>query len=155
MLTKDERRELRTAFWGNLAKRMDETSSASGRKVNWLNYPTGIRGLFVRMEFDEAGVRFCIDMQQRDLGVRELLYEQFEEFKKMLETSLVDEVIWKKEHILADSKFVSSRIYTERSELKFINKDDWPEAWDFLQSQLIGFDEFWDTSRDVFIGLLK
>jgi hypothetical protein len=94
-------------------------------------------------------------MQQRDLGVRELIYEQFEEFAKMLGTSLGEELHWKKEHILADSKFESSRIYTESPDLKFINKVDWPEAWDFLQAQLIGFDEFWDTSRDVFIGLVK
>ena len=75
-----------------------------------MNYNTGVRNLYFRIEADDLGAKLCIDMQQRDNGTREVLWEQFNEFKDKLDHLFNNQLIWQKSHSHTNG-LVISRIY--------------------------------------------
>ena len=110
---------------------------------------------YFRMEVDHNGAKVCIDIQHRDEEIRELFYEQFQEFRGLLQASLGDDLIWEKEYVLEETGKRVSRIYNHLQYKNIYRKEDWRELFGFLEPNLLGFDEFWADFRDVFIELSR
>lgn len=151
MLSKEEAKEWRIEFWGKLQKQMEKMRNSHGSKVNWMNYNTGVRHLYFRMEADDKGARLCIDLQFPDEGVREVYYEQFEAFKNILDNTFKD-LQWHKEWDHWNGKRIS-RIVTERSDCSFLNQKDWDKMHLFLKLNFKKLDEFWCDFAEVFHNL--
>ena len=56
---------------------MVKYQSVTGSKVNWINYNTGVKNIYFRLEVDQHSARVFIDLQHKDEDIRELFYEQF------------------------------------------------------------------------------
>lgn len=151
MLSKEEAKTLRVQFWGSLEKQMDKIKNPHGSKVSWLNYNTGVKNLYFRMEADENGARLCIDLQFPDKSIRELYYQQFEEFKEKLDGTFPS-LNWVPVHEHWNGKTIS-RIVTENSTGSFYVESDWDEMQDFLKSNFTKLDEFWSEFGEVFHNL--
>ncbi|RZK18552.1 MAG: DUF3520 domain-containing protein, partial [Flavobacterium sp.] len=70
-----------------------ETSS-EGLRVNWINYKTGIKHLYFKMDADGKKVRIAIEISHPDASIQELLFEQFKEFKTILTSYLEEDWTW-------------------------------------------------------------
>lgn len=151
MYSKEEVKELKLSFWNHLEEQLKKQKNPFGTKVNWMNYGTGFKDLYFRMEADESGVRLCIDLQFKDEGVREVFYEQFEEFKNILEENFKD-LIWHKDFIHANGKTIS-RICIEKTGVNIYNRKDWDKMHLFLKVNFKKLDEFWNDFKDVFVAL--
>ena len=151
MLGKEEAKELRIEFWGRLEKQMEKIRNPYGSKVNWMNYNTGIRHLYFRMEADQEGARLCIDIQFSDPGIRELYFEQFEEFKKLLDERFKS-ISWYPEWEHWNCKMVS-RLAIEKEDCQLYRKEDWDKMHLFLKLNFKKLDEFWTEFGDVFKNL--
>lgn len=147
MLSKEERRELNTRFWTRFNDMMSGVRSSEGRKVNWVNYDSGIKDVFIRMEADEEGCRLCIDIQHKDKEMRELYFETFRTYVNILKDAL-GELNWEKEHRLP-SGFFGSRISAEMTGYSIHNEIDWNPMHRFMKQKCIRLDEIWGTLRDV------
>ncbi len=62
--------------------------SAEGETTNWINYKTGIRHLYFRMQADNRQARIAIELNHPDAGIRELFWEQLRELKTLLHETL-------------------------------------------------------------------
>ena len=62
--------------------------SAEGEKVNWVNYKTGEKDIYFRMQADNKTASIAIELTHKDAGIQQLYFEQFAELKKLLEESL-------------------------------------------------------------------
>jgi hypothetical protein len=151
MLGKEESKQLRVDFWSKLGNEMEKMKNPHGSKVNWMNYNTGIRNLYFRMEADENGARLCIDIQFHNLGLREVYYEQFLEFKDRLDKKFKD-LQWLKEFDHSNGKQIS-RIVMSRGEANIFNKDDWDKMHLFLKLNFAKLDEFWEEFGEIFKNL--
>ncbi len=69
-------------------------TSADGDKVNWINYKTGIKHLYFKMDADNKVATVAIQWSQPDAGLRALMAEQFFQFKALLQDLLEEEWIW-------------------------------------------------------------
>ena len=65
MLSKEDLKEKNSVFWEAFRKEMNNESSVSGRQINWINYPTDVKDIYVRMEVDGNGARVCFDIQPK------------------------------------------------------------------------------------------
>lgn len=148
MLGKDEAKAYRIEFWSRLEEQMKKIKNPHGTKVNWMNYNTGVKNLYFRMEADENGCRLVIDLQFPDPGIRSLYYEQFTEFKNLLDDKLKG-LVWKSDFEHSNGKTIS-RIYTERADCHLFNKDDWDKMHLFLKLNFKKLDEFWTEFGEVF-----
>ncbi|MBK6525006.1 MAG: DUF4268 domain-containing protein [Crocinitomicaceae bacterium] len=152
MFTKEEKKKLKLEFWSRLEDQMTRLKNPHGSKVNWMNYNTGINHLYFRMEADEKAGRLCIDLQFPDNGVREVYWDQFEEFRDLLNDRFKGKLIWLKDFEHENGKTIS-RIYLEKAEVNINNQKDWDKMHLFLKLSFVKLDEFWDEFSDVFLQL--
>ncbi len=152
MFTKDEKKELTKKFWMLLSEKLDKSGKEDGRNVDWMNYPNKINNLYFRMEADTESVKFCIDIQFLFPGVREIYFQQFEEFQVKLKEIMPMEFIWLKEYDHWNGKTIS-RLYVELKDVSIFSEDTWSKSHTFLADNFLAFDEFWQEFGDVFVSL--
>jgi hypothetical protein len=153
MLSKEERTELNRTFWTGFKKMMNSHRSSNGRSINWLNYPSDVKGIFIRMEIDNKAARLCFDMQFKDEGIRSIVWEQMGELKKVLESKMTSETLWVQE-LYANVGFRFSRIFWELENVSLFNEEDHQKIYDFLRIQLLSFDSFYQEFKDILINLV-
>lgn len=151
MFNRAETSRIRQEFWTTFGKYMSPIPSAEGSKINWVNYRTGVKDVFFRMETLNDRAIISISIEHTDGGLRDLFFDQFVELQLMLHESLEEEWIWQRETSV-DGKPVA-RIYKELPGTKVTNKDQWPELISFFKTRIIALDSFWENGRFAFESL--
>jgi hypothetical protein len=152
LYTKEEASQLRQAFWTTFGQYIAPQRSAEGLKVNWVNYKTGLKHVYFRMEADKHSATISIELSHPDAGIQELFFEQFREFKNILIGYLEEEWVWEL-HRQDENGKIASRIYQQIDGVSIFNKNDWPELISFFKPRIITLDSFWNDVRDGFDGL--
>lgn len=154
MLNKGELKERNIQFWSDFKEYMRPAISSNGRRINWLSYPTGVKFLYLRMECDKVGARLNFDIQAKDPAIREIVWEQMEELKKVLTDSMGDSGEWIFDFSTPDVESFC-RITWELKNVNFFVEADHPEIFKFLKEKIIAFDEFYQNYKDILIQLIK
>ena len=152
MYTKAEAAQLRQAFWTTFGQYMAPVPSHDGWPVNWINYKTGLKHVYFRMQADNRRASIGIELTQPDAGVRELFFEQFLELKTMLHETLGEPWRWEL-HATDANDLPLSRIYAEMQPVNLFNREDWPALISFFKPRLVALDEFWSGAQYAFEGL--
>ena len=79
MFSKEESKEHNLIFWNGFNTYMTKIRSSNGRKINWLNYPSDAKTIFIRLEVDAKSSKLCFDIQHKDDDLRAIIYEQMTE----------------------------------------------------------------------------
>ncbi|MBL4705110.1 MAG: DUF4268 domain-containing protein [Flavobacteriales bacterium] len=154
MFSKEEARELKTLFWTAFGKYMGKHNSASGSKVKWVNYKTGVNDIYIRLHCDAKKASISIDLQHQDEGIRELFLEQFQQLKAILDAQLKEEWDWNSEHYTETGQKIV-RISKTRNGVNLFRKDDWKEIFEFYESRMVALDAFWSEFGELFIMLSR
>lgn len=149
MFSKAEASLIRQEFWTTLGRYLRPLSSADGEKVNWINYKTGVKHVYFRMQAENRLARIAIEITHYDTGIQELFYEQFLELKTMLHSYLGEEWEWQLHYTDMEGKIIS-RIYKELPNASIFNRDDWPKLISFFKPRIIALDEFWSAGKYSF-----
>lgn len=149
MYSKDQASQLKQTFWTTFGQYIAPQHSADGMKINWINYKTGVKHLFFKMEADKRSAFIAIEITHPDTGVQELIFEQFKEFKKILEDFLQEEWEWELHTIDENSKSIS-RICKKIDGVSVFKKEDWPVLISFFKPRIIALDEFWSNAQYSF-----
>lgn len=152
MFSKAEASQLRHEFWTTFGRYLRPQLSAEGEKVNWINYKTGVKHVYFKMQAENRLARIGIEITHYDLGIQELFYEQFAELKDMLNQYINEEWEWELHHFDMEGKTVS-RIYTELKSVSIFNREDWPRLISFFKPRIIALDEFWSVTKYSFDAL--
>lgn len=142
MYSREEVKQLKETFWTRFGQYMALNNSADGEKINWVNYRTGIKNLRFKMEADKRLSLIAIEWSHRDLSMRKLIMEQFEEYKNILTDILGEEWTWDLEVEDEQEKSVSM-IYMTMEGKSIFKQEDWPDLISFFKPRLIALDEFW------------
>ncbi|RYG21865.1 MAG: DUF4268 domain-containing protein [Chitinophagaceae bacterium] len=152
MYTKEEASKLRQQFWITFGKYMKPVPSAEGLPINWVNYKTGIKHLFFKMDVTQKEAIIAIEITHKSNEDRELYFEQFQAFKLLFLDALGEEWDWQRtfenEYGLA-----VSRISTTLKGVNVFNQGDWPVLISFLKPRIIALDQFWVEVKPVFEAL--
>ena len=152
MYSKAEITQLRQAFWTALGQYMAPVPSAEGDTTNWINYKTGLKHVYFRMQADNRRATIGIELLHPDAGIRELFWEQFLELKPLLHEALGEEWTWEA-HATDAHGLPLSRIYTELAPANLFSRDDWPALISFFKPRLIALDAFWADAQWSFEAL--
>jgi hypothetical protein len=149
MYSREQASQLRKAFWTTFGQYMRPIPSAEGLKVNWINYKTGYRGMYFRMDADKKQATIAVTFEQKDPVLRELFYEQMLELRSYFHSTMGEEWIW--EASAYDTKgVVFSRVYTTLSGMSVFNKADWPQLIAFFKNRMVAIDDFWSMAKHHF-----
>lgn len=152
MYTKEQASQLRQAFWTAFGKYMAPHLSADGVKANWMNYKTGLKHVYFRMQADNKVASIAIEIAHPDLGIQELFFEQFVELKAILHETLEEEWQWQL-HTADEYGKTISRIFQELKPVNVFEQDDWSKLISFFKPRIIALDEFWSTAKYSFDAL--
>jgi hypothetical protein len=152
MYDKDTVKKTKTEFYTSFGKFMGKHHSSQGNKVKWVNYNTGIKHIYLRLEADKKSARICIDLQHKDDDIRELFYEQFKALKTVFHETMKTEWVWVEKHI-NETGFDQCRIYIEINEFNIFEKSTWKKAFKFYKNYLLKFDSFWVEFKDLFLQM--
>ena len=154
-IAKKQNRQINIDFYTRLGALMKEDIPLSGEKIKWTNYKTGIKGIYFKLDADKRSCRLMIEIKNDDESIRHLFYEQFEEFKVVLEDSIQEEGIWFRDHF-NDYGEPSSRIEWVLDEgVSKFRENTWETMHQYLRDRFVGLDEFWSDVKEIFIELSK
>ncbi|MBC7447273.1 MAG: DUF4268 domain-containing protein [Hymenobacteraceae bacterium] len=153
MYSKAEATQLRQAFWTALGQYMAPVPSAEGDTTNWINYKTGVKHVYFRLQADQRGAAIGIELTHPDAGIRELFFEQFREVKTLLHEALGEPWTWEADAPDAHG-LLHSRIYTElQPSANLFDRNDWPALISFFKPRMIALDAFWADAQWRFEAL--
>lgn len=138
---------IRQEFWTVLGKYLSPIPGANGKKINWINYKTDVKGIHFKMDADnkKAIVRIEFNSSSREQINKHyafflILKEEFEQGSSW---------VWQYQAIDAGGKQIAC-IYRELEAVNIFQKEHWPELISFFKDHVIWFDEFWHCYKDVF-----
>jgi hypothetical protein len=152
MYSRQQASQLRQEFWTSFGQYMSPVLSAEGEKINWTNYKTGEKDIYFKMHADNKTASIAIELTHKDAGIQQLYFEQFEELKKILESTLEEGWTWQLHTHNGNGKLLS-RIYTELDGVSIFKKEDWPLLISFFKPRIIALDEFWSSVKFGFEAL--
>jgi hypothetical protein len=145
MFSKQEATKLRKEFWTTLGQYLSPISSSEGEKINWINYKTGVKGLQFKMDADREKAFIGIVIIQPDLIKQQELFNQLQEVKNILHSELQEEWTWLPQ-VYEEGK-PTSKIYSEKTGVNVLKKEDWPELISFFKPRIMALDRFWNTVK--------
>ncbi|MBT4774279.1 MAG: DUF4268 domain-containing protein [Crocinitomicaceae bacterium] len=155
MFSKEERRERKSLFWISFGKFMtSKHRSASGKKVNWSNYKTGVNDIYFRLDCDNKQAIISIEFQHKDAGIRELFLEQFLQLKTVFHAQVNEEWEWDSLACTETGQQII-RVSKTRNGVNIFNKNDWLEVFTFFEPRLLAIDSFWCEFGELFLILSK
>lgn len=152
MYSKEEASKIRQSFWITFGKYMKPIPSADGMPVNWMNYKTGVKHIFFRLDADKHGASIAIELTHPDAGIRALYFEQFEAFRPILTDALGEAWDWE-DGTTNDYGQPLSRIAKTTRGVSIFKQEDWPSIISFLKPRLIALDQFWSDVKPIFEAL--
>ena len=146
MFSREETSRIKQEFWTAFGKYMNPVRSAEGTKVNWINYHTGIKDVYFRMDAGQKSGLISISLEHSDPDIQELYFEQFQEYQDILHDTLAEEWTWQLHHQGADGRVIS-RVYKELADRSVLNKDQWADLISFFKPRIIALDGFWENAK--------
>ena len=128
---------------------MRPVPGANGETKNWINYRTGIKGIYFRMDAGESSAMIDIELDLPDVELQERYYKQLQLLQNLLEEETGEE--WKWEKLLQDEHgHTISRISKTLEGVNIFNDADWPSIISFFKPRIMALDSFWETVKDGF-----
>ncbi len=149
MFSKEEAYRIKKEFWISYGTYMKLQMNAEGNRINWVNYKTGVKGIYFRTDVERKHAEVSIEIAHPDPSIRLMIYEQFEEYENVLEGYLGEKWIWTKEDYDEDGKEIST-IKITLDQISIFRETDWPIIISFLKQRMINLDEFWCDHQESF-----
>ncbi len=148
MYTKEEISKLKTQFWTSFGQYMKRIPGAAGLPVNWINYKTGIKHLYFKMDADHSKAFVAIEIAHPKEEMRLQYYNQFVSLKNILASTTGFDWHWQ-ETLHTEYKTISS-ISLQLDGINIVRESDWPAIISFLKPRIMVLDVFWDLVKDGF-----
>jgi hypothetical protein len=148
MYSKQEASLIRKDFWTSLGLYMRPLRGAAGEPVNWLNYKTGIKHIYFRMDANNKMASIAIELSHPDNELRQHYFEQLQLLRSILIQETGEDWEWEPNSYDEDGKLFS-RIGTHMPGINIFNKADWPAIISFLKPRMVALDAFWYQVKDI------
>lgn len=152
MFTKDELKQIRIVFWDGFGSLMQKERSLTGKRKNWTNYKSNIKGVYFRMDVTDKEAFLAIDIQIKDNGVRDIVWEQFSETHLLLKNCIGNEMELLPSYSLTEYCEVH-RMKWSLPDVSLFNKQQHEEIYEFLRLKIKGLDEYWSDFYHLFDAL--
>lgn len=149
MYSKQEASLLRKRFWTQFGQYMRPLPGADGEPVNWLNYKTGIKQLYFRMDADSKQATIAIELRHDDPIQQQYYFEKFRELENLFRQTAGESWQWELHTMDEDGKLVS-RISSRLKGVNIFDTADWPAIISFLKPRLLVLDNFWTLVKEGF-----
>lgn len=149
MYGKRETSLLRKSLWTQFGQYMRPVRNVDDQDVSWLNYKTGARHIYFRLDATSRHATVAIELRHPDLSRQKFYFEKFEKLESLFHQMVGKEWQWELQATDEDGKPVS-RIRTELHDVNIFSSSDWPAIISFFKPRIIALDRFWNLVKDEF-----
>ncbi len=149
MYNRQEASLIRKKFWTRFGQYMRPVTGANGDTINWLNYKTGIRHIYFRMDADTNRAVIAVELRHPDSEIRQHNFGKFQQLKTILKQSTGEDWDWQLQGDDEDGH-ITSKLSKELKGVNIFREEDWPAIISFLKPRIIALDEFWQLVKDGF-----
>lgn len=128
---------------------MRPVKGAEGDTVNWLNYKTGIKHIYFRMDAGQQNASIAIELKHTDTALQQHYFEQLSQLRTILEQITGETWEWQLHTTDEDGNRIS-RISTSLTAVNIFKEADWPSIISFLKPRIMALDEFWMMVKHTF-----
>lgn len=153
MYSRSEAIQIKKEFWTRFGLYMKPVKNAAGHTTNWVNYKTGVRHIYFRMDAGKRAASVAIELKHPQPEDRESTYNKFVQLKTYLENVLQE--TWDWEPLFYDEDGLpASRIIQQLPDVNVFNQADWPAIISFLKDGIMKLDLFWTDVKPQFEGAI-
>lgn len=152
MYSKEEASKIRQQFWIAFGKYMKPIPSAEGLIINWVNYKTGVKNIFFRMNAEQKLATISIDITHQDIEIRAFYFEHFKAVKLLFNDVVNEEWDWKP-YLLNEYGVPFAQISMSLRDTSIFHQKNWPEIISFFKPRIIALDQFWVDVKPIFEDL--
>ncbi|MDQ8053431.1 MAG: DUF4268 domain-containing protein [Pedobacter sp.] len=152
MYSKEEASKLRQQFWITFGKYMKPIPSADGLPINWINYKTGVKSIFFKMNAEQRKAMVAIEIAHPDPEMNRLYFERFLTVRSLFLNTVGEDWNWE-EQTKNEQGVNVSRISIELVDVSVYDPDNWPQLISFLKPRMMALDEFWTDVKPIFESL--
>ena len=149
MYSKEEASKLRQQFWIAFGKYMKPIPSADGLPINWVNYKTGVKNVFFKMNADQRKTTISIEITHQDEETRAIYFEQFKALKLLFSDAVNEDWAWE-QSVLNEYGIPFAQISISLTGISIFNQKNWPEIISFLKTRIIALNLFWVDVKPIF-----
>ncbi|ADX68374.1 Uncharacterised protein [Weeksella virosa] len=149
LFSKEEAKRIKHEFWTAFGSYMKLQPNAEGRRINWINYKTGIKGLFFKTDVFNRHAEISVQVAHPDPSYQQMIWEQLEEFELVFASYCGDDWVWEKNDFSDEGKPISS-IRLKLDQVSIYRESDWAEIIRFLKENSIALDAFWVDHKASF-----
>ncbi len=149
MYTRQEASRIKQAFWTAYGQYMQPVPSASGEKVNWVNYKTGIKHFYFRLHANKKKAYIAIEITHPNLTIQQEQFDQLKQMQPLLEEQLQEPWDWLPMTSDEYGKIISL-VKKEVASVNIFNQEDWPKLISFFKPRIIALDAFWSFAKYSF-----
>ena len=152
MYSREEATKLRQQFWITFGQYMKPIPSADGMPINWVNYKTGVKNIFFKMDAGQYIASISIVITHPSENQRIRFFEQFEAFKALFTNAVNEEWHWE---LNGENEYGVPQCKISKSlpDASIFNEQNWPTLISFLKARIIALDQFWSDVKPVFDGM--
>lgn len=147
MYSKNEASALKTKFWTAFGSYLKPVHNAVGQRINWVNYKTGVKHIFLRMDVDKREARIGLECRHSEAQDRLAVFQKLVLHQKVLADLSQTNWTWSQE-VYDDFGRPISRIQVTLPNVNIFNQQDWPVIISFLKEQVLILDAFWWEIKD-------
>lgn len=148
MFTRQEASALKEKFWTSFGQYLLPVPSASGTKLNWINYKTGVKYIRFVMDADREHAFVQIEIAHPDTALRNRFYQLFESLKSDLEAET--QAVWNWNQSVEKEGKIISTINISLEDVNILNVQHWPVIISFFKPLITGLDRFWYNQKEIF-----
>ena len=148
MYTKAYTSLIRQKFLASFGMYMSPVPSATLEKVNWVNYKTGIKGIFFKMDVDNETASVVVEIFLKNTMLQHRYFEIFNSFANQFKTIAGED--WSFYHNAVFDKGAVSLMKVELNNVNVFREDQWPTIISFLKQYIIELDAFWAAYKPAF-----
>lgn len=148
MYTKEEVKHLKKEFWEGFGVYCSQIPALRKRKSKFLLYNTKMKGVELKFDATRDGAYVILEINLSDPSLRLEKYEQFEQYKSVMEKQFPEGLIWNFAYIRECGTEVC-RIYTHKSGIDIHRRIQWMEFYKFMAEEMLKLEKAFRVVKEA------
>ncbi|HML58886.1 MAG TPA: DUF4268 domain-containing protein [Ferruginibacter sp.] len=147
MYTKEQASKLRAEFWTTFGRYMQPVPSASGGRVHWVNYKTGVKKIRFALDVENKQATVSVILIETQTPLKEKMFDVLRLMQEEMNSGssiewLTDTAYWKNDTCLM-------RLFAFLPDVNLYNTNHWPQIISFFKAAMIAIDAAWVNYQPV------
>jgi len=148
MYSKEELKQLKKEFWEGFGTFCSEIPALKRRKSKFMLYNTKMKGVELKFDATRDGAFVILEINHSGEALRLEKYEQFEQYKSIIEKQFPDGLIWDFAYVRECGTEVC-RIYTKKNGIDLHRRIQWMEFYQFMSTEMLKLERAFKTVKEA------